>query len=235
MSEHTTTPTRDETADVLRKLIVGELSPEAASEWASAWIERSELVGDVRVLRAIEAIGGADLPSTDRHYLFGKADFEKWLDELTAGGTGQSILGHEAMTTHELANQLQHIATSNDFPSSSSMLVEEWSAIGVGSEAVEPVLRFMEAHPDIDFGTPGALVHFVERFRGRDYTAHLVESVQRKPMSITVWMLNRVINGENEADSKDHLIAVMRQVSHNPFADAEAKDLAEQLLVSRGR
>jgi len=139
------------------------------------------------------------------------------------------------MTTRDLANQLQHIATSSDFPSSSSTLVEEWSAIGVGSEAVEPVLRFMEAHPDVDFGTPGALVHFVERFRGREYTEHLIESVKRKPTSITVWMLNRVINGENEAGSKTHLIALMRQVRHNPFADAEAKDLAEQLSVSHER
>ncbi len=153
----------------------------------------------------------------------------------SAVGTGHSTLGHEAMTTRDLANQLQHIATSNDFPSSSSTLVQEWSANGVGSEAVEPVLRFMEAHPDIDFGTPGALVHFVERFRGCQYTEHLVESVKRKPTSITVWMLNRVINGENEAGSKTHLIAVMRQVSHNPFADADAKDLAEQLSVSHER
>jgi len=83
MLEHVNIPSRDDVAAVLRKLIAGELSAEAASNWASGWLPRSDDIDDLKVLRAIEAIGGADLPSTDRQYLYGRIDFEKWLDELT--------------------------------------------------------------------------------------------------------------------------------------------------------
>ena len=40
-------------------------------------------------------------------------------------------------------------------------LAENWETRGVGPEAIEPILRFMEANPGLDFGAPGPLVHFL--------------------------------------------------------------------------
>jgi hypothetical protein len=40
-------------------------------------------------------------------------------------------------------------------------VVDAWTVAGAGPEAVEPIPRFMEAHPSIDYGVPGALVHFL--------------------------------------------------------------------------
>ena len=31
-------------------------------------------------------------------------------------------------------------------------------------DLVDPVLDFISKHPEVDFGAPGELVHFVERF-----------------------------------------------------------------------
>lgn len=52
---------------------------------------------------------------------------------------------------------------------------------GVGIEAVTPLLELMERHPMDDFGMPGAIVHFVERFYKNGYEELLIESVKRRP------------------------------------------------------
>jgi hypothetical protein len=77
----------------------------------------------------------------------------------------------------------------------------------------------MEDHPSIEYGTPGALVHFVERFYGKGYEDKLVESVKRKPTLSTVWMLNRLINGTKVPDTKRLLVATLKQARLNPLAD----------------
>ena len=51
----------------------------------------------------------------------------------------------------------------------------------IGIEAVKPLLQLMERHPLVDFGVPGAIVHFVERFYKKGYEELLVESIKRKP------------------------------------------------------
>jgi hypothetical protein len=59
---------------------------------------------------------------------------------------------------------------------------------------VEPILRLMENNPNVDFGQPGPLVHFVEKFYRRGYEQLLLESVERCPTIHTIWMINRIIN-----------------------------------------
>ncbi len=67
---------------------------------------------------------------------------------------------------------------------------------------VEAILRFMEEHPDVEFGVPGALVHAVEKRYGSGYEEVLEQSVARKPTSHTRWMLQRVINGTKDETRK---------------------------------
>jgi hypothetical protein len=86
MSESGSTPTRDDVARILQQLIAGEISPEAASNWASAWVNRFEELKrlDRRAKDALDSLALADTPTTDRPYLYGQADFENWLRELMA-------------------------------------------------------------------------------------------------------------------------------------------------------
>src|SRR5882724_375014 len=123
------------------------------------------------------------------------------------------------MTAQEITDQLQRIASSDNFAERTAELTDTWTSAGEGVETIEPILRFIEQNPTTDFGMPGPLVHFVERFYGKGYEEKLVESVQRKPTSLTVWMLNRVINGTKSPDEKRQLIATMEQARLNPFAD----------------
>jgi len=123
------------------------------------------------------------------------------------------------MTSQDITDQLQRIASANDFAARSAELSDAWVAAGAGLEVVEPILRFMEDHPDIDYGAPGPLVHFVERFYGKGYEERLIASVQRQPRAATVSMLNAVINGTSAPDVKQQYVNLMENVRRNPLAD----------------
>jgi hypothetical protein len=126
------------------------------------------------------------------------------------------------MTSNEIAEQLEAMASSDNVVGSSSKLTEAWSAANVGVECIEPILRFMEDHPDLDYGLPGPLVHFVEKFflNGYDvYEKKLLESVDRRPTSMNVWMVNRVLNVTKEPQKRTALLQVMRQAAKHPKAD----------------
>jgi hypothetical protein len=134
------------------------------------------------------------------------------------------------MTNKEISEQLLKIVSRDDFASSSATLTEAWSAAGVGVESIDPILEFMEAHPDQDYGMPGALVHFVEEFDDKDYVGRLIKSISRKPTMLTVWMLNRVINGTREPARKEARISAMRLAATNPKADIQTLEEINHFL-----
>jgi hypothetical protein len=123
------------------------------------------------------------------------------------------------MTAQDITDQLRAIEATPNFAERTKPLVDAWESAQVGVEAVEPILKFMEEHSDMDFGMPGALVHFVERFHQHGYEDKLIESIKRKPTSHTIWMLNRVINGSKSEAAKRQLISVMEQAKSNSSAD----------------
>lgn len=126
------------------------------------------------------------------------------------------------ITPTDLVQQLDGIATSDEFASRSGQLVDAWTRAGAGLEAVGPILRFMEDNPELAFGNPGSLVHFVERFHGKGYDALLLESIQRKPTAHTAWTLNRVINRTEDGAVRARLITLMRKAREHPLADDAA-------------
>ena len=134
------------------------------------------------------------------------------------------------MNADDVARQLEEIANAgDDFEYQSTQLTERWKNDVNGAEAVEPILRFMESHPDVDYGTPGALVHFVETFSG--YEQKLVQSVERQPTPDTVGMLNRVINGKRRDPKKRQvLLATLKRVLENPQADSMTRSRALDYL-----
>ena len=97
----------------------------------------------------------------------------------------------------------------------------------VGIEAVTPLLQLMERHPLEDFGMPGAIVHFVERFYRNGYEKLLIESIERRPTLHTVWMLNRIINGSgNNAE----YINLMNSILERKDVEDEIKNSIKEFL-----
>ncbi|HPN69579.1 MAG TPA: hypothetical protein PLZ32_08665 [Saprospiraceae bacterium] len=96
-------------------------------------------------------------------------------------------------------------------------------------QAIEPIFRLIEKYPTNDFGSPGPLVHFIERFIGQ-YEQKLLESLDRKPTQLTVWMLNRVINGAKSKTMRLTLIQRLEGIIQNPNADNETRNEALDFL-----
>ena len=85
----------------------------------------------------------------------------------------------------------------------------------------------MERHPLTDFGRPGPIVHFVERFYKKGYEEELLLSLKRMPTLHTVWMLNRLINGTDQAEV---YLNLLKEISENASYDKEIREEALHFL-----
>ena len=128
----------------------------------------------------------------------------------------------------ELLQKLEAFAGSDDFAYESEEIMEQIEAEGAGSEMIPALLGIMERHPLDDFGMPGPMVHFIERFHP-DYVPQLFESVQRRPALHTVWMLHRCMNGSKE---KEQYMQILKAVAENDSIEAEIRDSAKSFLVN---
>lgn len=95
----------------------------------------------------------------------------------------------------KILGDLSDAVTSEAFSSTAEDAVDGLNRMPDSFDAVDPILRLIERNPDMDFGMPGPLVHFVEQFFGQGYEEQLIASLRRAPTDHTLWMLNRVING----------------------------------------
>ena len=93
-------------------------------------------------------------------------------------------------------------------------------------DSVQPLLRLMERHPLTDFGSPGPIVHFVERFYKKGYE-ELLLSLKRMPTLHTVWMLNRLINGTDQAEV---YLDLLKEISENASYNKEIREEALHFL-----
>lgn len=135
------------------------------------------------------------------------------------------------MDSGELIHRLDAIKSDPNFRSASAAEAAEWTEAGAGAEYVEPILRFMEANPDLDYGMPGGLVHFLESLHGRGYEQLLLDSIQRQPTKMTTWMLNRLINGTDHARSHVLYVAAFRAALGHPLAGEATIDQVRRFLA----
>lgn len=94
-------------------------------------------------------------------------------------------------------------------------------------EAIEPIIKLIELNPDVDFGNPGPLVHFLEKFDEKKYDDKLVESIRRNPTTQTIFMLKRIINSIEGSKKKDYL-DLFDFVVHSSNSSNNAKNSAQQ-------
>ena len=128
--------------------------------------------------------------------------------------------------TDTLLEKLESLVDTDDFEYESEDIIAQLEEAGAGFEIIEPLLGIMERHPLSDFGMPGAMVRFIERFYPK-YLPLLTASVKRAPSMHTVWMLNRCING---AADKSELLSVLENVVNNEDADKAIRDSAKEFL-----
>jgi hypothetical protein len=125
--------------------------------------------------------------------------------------------------TPKLEDRLRRAVAASDLFSELEAITEDLRTCGADLGAVTTILRFMEDHPQLDLGTPGPLVHFVEEFLGSGYEDALLASLRRRPTSHTAWMLNRLINVTRKKEIRGKYILALRAVGGHPSADDETK------------
>ena len=116
---------------------------------------------------------------------------------------------------------------NEDFENVMMDCMEEIEEIYNQLDSVQPLLRLMERHPLTDFGSPGPIVHFVERFYQKGYEEELLLSLKRMPTLHTVWMLNRLINGTDQAEV---YLELLKEISDNTSYDKEIREEALHFL-----
>jgi hypothetical protein len=108
-------------------------------------------------------------------------------------------------------------------------LTDEVRGSGDGHLAMDAMLRVIERNPDADCGSPGPLVHTLETFYKKGYEEKLLESLARKPTELSVWMLNRLING-SKGRTKESYLALLMEIADSSANDGAARESAKRFV-----
>lgn len=90
--------------------------------------------------------------------------------------------------------------------------------------ALPAMFDVLERYPEEELGSPGPLVHAIEKCRG--YEEILLESLGRQPGTLTVWMLHRLI----KYDPKPRYLETLRAVISHPKVSEQTKEDAQVIL-----
>jgi hypothetical protein len=96
-------------------------------------------------------------------------------------------------------------------------------------EYVEAILKYMEENPYIDYGMPGPVVHYMEKYYKKGYEKLLYESLSNKPTPHTVWMLNRLIN-DPSLPEKEEYMSLLCKISDDDSIDESVRNDAKHFL-----
>jgi len=96
-------------------------------------------------------------------------------------------------------------------------------------KAVPEMFRVMERLRDADLGSPGPLVHTMERWRGA-YEHELVNSIRRCPSMLSVWMVNRILNSDLTDDTRRSHMLLLNEAPTHPTASEPVRESARHFI-----
>ena len=95
-------------------------------------------------------------------------------------------------------------------------------------DLVAPILDFISKYPEVDFGSPGYLVNFVERFYHQGYEELLMESVLKSPTVHNIWMLHRCCN-DNDPNLVRQIQTLVGELKKDKTLDSQVRSMIEDL------
>lgn len=141
------------------------------------------------------------------------------------------------MTKNEILNKLESLilkAHENgdkyDFIDEAYDLTDKIEEFENNIEFVEPILKLIEKSPNIDFGGPGPLGHFIELHYKNGYEEILLDSLNRKPTEYTIHLLHRLINDEKNPKRNDYL-NTLKSIAESQSLDLEIIKNAKESLT----
>lgn len=124
-----------------------------------------------------------------------------------------------------LIKKLEDSVNSDEFLYDCQDVVEELISVEDGQDAIEPILSLFEKHEEADFGSPGPLVHYLEKFYKKGYESKLISSLRRKPTAHTLWMFNRILNSL-EGDEKTNALNFLDELIESGQMSSEVLEEA---------
>lgn len=125
----------------------------------------------------------------------------------------------------ELIDKMESAVDTDDMEYVVDICMEEMINKGAGEEMIEPLFRLMERHPVSEFGCPGGIVQFIESFPNEE--EFLLKSLNRKPTTHTLWMLNRLIN---VSSNKGEYIKILKEISESTDFEKDVLEVAKDFL-----
>lgn len=92
-------------------------------------------------------------------------------------------------------------------------------------EALTAMFGIFERFPEEEFGSPGPLIHAIEKCDG--YESALFESLKRQPATMTIWMVFRLM----KYDPQERYFEALKEVLNHPGASDQIKEDASLVLL----
>ena len=116
---------------------------------------------------------------------------------------------------------------ASDYLEPISEIVDELIELENNFDAIQPILELIERSPDIDYGGPGPLGHFLERHTKKGYEELLLKSIDRKSTIYTLDLLHRLVTDKENPNHKiyiDLMIKVSLSTNYPEDIIESAKD-----------
>ena len=106
------------------------------------------------------------------------------------------------MNVNEIISKINkmNLQSEEDLQEVESVLTEMDDAL------IEPLLRLFERYPHFNFGNPGRIVHYLEKFDNNTYAPLLYASIRRVPTEYNIWMLNRFLNSLDTSEKSESIV-----------------------------
>ena len=93
--------------------------------------------------------------------------------------------------------------------------------------AIPELFALMERLPDSDLGSPGPVVHTLERM---NYAEELVASIHRRPTDLAIWMVNRILNTSLPPERRQFYLDLLASAAEHPDANESARYEARHFI-----
>jgi len=137
-----------------------------------------------------------------------------------------------ATTADDIIASLESFVAKDDGGDEETLysIIEGLDALPDRLRVVPAMFAVMERHPEADLGSPGPLVHSIERVPVAEFEPFLRSSVERQPGLLNVWMINRILNSQLSAQHQQELLALLKRVTSHPRASETTRQSAEGFL-----
>ena len=106
------------------------------------------------------------------------------------------------MNVNEIISRINkmNLQSEEDLQEVESVLTEMDDAL------IEPLFRLLERYPHFNFGNPGRIIHYLEKFDNNTYAPLLYASIRRVPTEYNIWMLNRFLNSLDTSEKSEGIV-----------------------------